>query len=69
MKISLVVTLVGLAISLTTPTFAQQTVDPKKEQQIRALASNYDSAFNKQDAPAVVALYTEDAVRCPRTWR
>jgi uncharacterized protein (TIGR02246 family) len=62
MKISLVVTLVGLAISLTTSTFAQQTVDPKIDQQIRALASNYDSAFNKQDAPAVVALYTEDAV-------
>jgi hypothetical protein len=58
------VVLVGLAIGFTAPTFAQQkeTVDPKIAQQIRALASNYDSAFNRQEAPAVVALYTEDAV-------
>jgi ketosteroid isomerase-like protein len=28
--------------------------------QIRVLASKYDAAFNRDDAPAVAALYTED---------
>jgi uncharacterized protein (TIGR02246 family) len=43
---------------------AQQkdTVDPKVEQQIRELAAKYDEAFNRNDAAAVAALYTEDAV-------
>jgi nuclear transport factor 2 (NTF2) superfamily protein len=30
--------------------------------QIRALASKYDAAFNRNDAAAVAALYTEDVV-------
>jgi uncharacterized protein (TIGR02246 family) len=61
MKIPLVVALAALAISFAVPTFAQQTVDPKIAQQIRALAKKYDEAFNRSDAPAVAALYTEDA--------
>jgi uncharacterized protein (TIGR02246 family) len=62
MKIRLVVALVGLAIGFALPTFAQQTVDPKIEQQIRALAAKYDDAINRHDAAAVAALYTQDGV-------
>ena len=52
MKTRLAVALVGLAISLALPTFAQQKdgVDPKIAQQIRVLAMKYDAAFNKKDA-------------------
>jgi uncharacterized protein (TIGR02246 family) len=65
MKIRLVVALLGLAISFTVPTLAQQkgTVDPQIDQQIRALAQKYDEAINKHDPAAVAALYTQDAVR------
>jgi uncharacterized protein (TIGR02246 family) len=64
MKICLADALIGLAISFAVPTFAQQTdtVDPKIAQQIRALASKYDEGFNRNDAAAVAALYTEGAV-------
>jgi uncharacterized protein (TIGR02246 family) len=60
----LVVALAGLAINLTAPVFAQQkdTVDPQIAEQVRELAAKYDEAFNKNDAAAVTALYTEDAV-------
>jgi len=56
--------LAGLAISFVLPTFAQQkdAVDPKTEQQIRALTSNFDAAFNRNDAAAVAALYTANGV-------
>jgi hypothetical protein len=64
MKIRLLVALAGLAISFALPTFAQQkdTVDPKIDQQIRALAMKYVEAFNRNDAAALAALYSEDAV-------
>jgi hypothetical protein len=62
MIIRLVVALVGLAIVFTAPAFAQQTVDPKIELQIRALAAKYDDAINRHDAAAVAALYTQDEV-------
>jgi uncharacterized protein (TIGR02246 family) len=64
MKILLPVALVGLAISLALPTSAQQkdTVDPKIAQQIRALAMKYDEAFNKNDAAALAAFYTDDGI-------
>jgi uncharacterized protein (TIGR02246 family) len=63
MKIRLAVALAGLAVIFTAPVFAQQkdTVDPKIEQQIRALMSKYDNA-NSHDAAAVAALYTQDGV-------
>jgi uncharacterized protein (TIGR02246 family) len=53
-----------LAIGFAVPTLAQQqdTVDPKVEQQIRMLATKYDSAINRHDADAIAALYTQDAV-------
>lgn len=65
MKIRLEIALVGLAICLALPAFAQEKdkVDPKIEQQIRLLAANYDAAINKHDPVAVAALYAQDAVR------
>jgi uncharacterized protein (TIGR02246 family) len=64
MKIRCVVALVGLTISFAQPAFAQQNdkVDAETAQQVRALASNYDVAFNRQDAITVAGLYAADAV-------
>jgi uncharacterized protein (TIGR02246 family) len=56
--------LIGLAVGFPASILAQQknTVDPQITQQIRRLAMKYDEAFNKSDAAAVAALYTEDAI-------
>jgi ketosteroid isomerase-like protein len=64
MKIRLVVALVGLAIGFTAPTFAQQkeTLDAQAVKKADPLAGKYDEAENSNDAAAVAALYTEDAV-------
>ena len=64
MKISLLCALVGLAISLALPTFAQQknSVDPQLRQQIDALHKKESDAYNNGDAAALAALYTENAV-------
>ena len=64
MKTRSLLSLAGLAIGFALPSFAQQkdSVDPKVDQQVRALASKYDEAFNRTDAVVVAALYTEDAV-------
>jgi uncharacterized protein (TIGR02246 family) len=63
MKIRLVVALVGLAIGFTVPTLAQKdTVDPQIIEQFAALGKKYAEAVNNNDAAAVAALYTEDAV-------
>jgi uncharacterized protein (TIGR02246 family) len=58
------VALVGLAISFAVPTFAQEkdAVDPQTLQQLDAKIKKYDDAINKNDAAAIAALYTEDAV-------
>src|SRR5260370_37593284 len=44
--------------------FAQQTntVDPQVREQFVALAKKFDDAYNNNDAAALAALYTEDAV-------
>jgi uncharacterized protein (TIGR02246 family) len=64
MKIRLPLVLVGLVFGFALPVFAQQkeSVDPKVDQQIRELAAKFDEAFNKNDAVAVAALYTENGV-------
>jgi uncharacterized protein (TIGR02246 family) len=64
MKMRLLLALVGLAVSFAPPAFAQpkDKVDPETARQVRALASNYDAAFNRQDAVTVAGLYAEDAV-------
>jgi type II secretory pathway pseudopilin PulG len=62
MKIRLAIALIGLAIGFALPTFAKQkdTVNPQIEQQIRALAMKFEEAYNRNDAAAVAALYTEE---------
>jgi uncharacterized protein (TIGR02246 family) len=41
----------------------KDTVDPQIAKQIRALDMKYDEAFNKNDAAAVAARFTGDAVQ------
>jgi ketosteroid isomerase-like protein len=64
MKTCLLGALVGLAISFALPTFAQQkeTVDPKIIEQLDALGKKFDEAFNNNDASALAACFTKDAV-------
>jgi ketosteroid isomerase-like protein len=64
MKINLVIALVGLAISIALPTFAQQTntPDPQLRQMIDTFANKYAAAVNSNDATAIAAFYTADAV-------
>jgi hypothetical protein len=64
MKMHLVVALVGLAIGFPVPAYAQEkdAIDPEVRQQIEALLKKYDEASNKQDAAAIAALFTPDAV-------
>jgi uncharacterized protein (TIGR02246 family) len=64
MKIRLLGALVGLAISFALQTFAQQkeTVDPQIIEQLNAVSKKYAEADNNNDAAALAALFTEDAV-------
>jgi ketosteroid isomerase-like protein len=64
MKMRLLLTLAGFAISFVLPTFAQQkdAVDPQTRQQIDALDKKIGEAYSKDDAAAVAALFTEDGV-------
>ena len=47
------------------PTFAQEqnTVDPEVRQQIEAVLMKLGEAYNKHDAAAITALYTQNAVQ------
>ena len=75
MKIRAIVILIGLAISLALPIFAQEKEDvkpfpftpipagPQLVQQIEAINQKFDEAFNKHDAAAVGELYTANAVQ------
>jgi len=64
MKSSYVFALLGLAISFTLPTFAQQknTPDPQLRQVADDLSKKFDQAWNNNDAAALAALFTEDAI-------
>jgi hypothetical protein len=64
MKIRLLPALIALAISFALPAFAQQTntPDPQLREQLVALTKKFDEAYNNNDAVALAALYTEDAV-------
>jgi Domain of unknown function (DUF4440) len=63
-KKRLVVPLVGLAISFALPTLAQQkdVADPQTTLKLLALTKAYDEATNNNDAAAIAALFTRDAV-------
>src|SRR6516225_10251226 len=70
MKIHLILTIAGLAISFALATFAQEkdaAVDPQVVQQLHAMGKKSDEAFLKGDAAALAALYTEDAVYVTNT--
>jgi ketosteroid isomerase-like protein len=62
-KTGLPLALAWLAISVALPTLEQTAVDPKTRQEIQAVALQFVEAYNKHDAPAIAALYTQDAVR------
>jgi ketosteroid isomerase-like protein len=70
MKTRLLVTLVGLATSFALPTFAQEqnTIDPEVRQQIEEVLMKFGEAFNKHDAAAMAALYTQDAIQFWSWW-
>ena len=63
MRIRLLLTIAGLAISFALPTFAQrkETMDPPIGHQIDPMGK-LTEAINKDDAGAVAAVFTEDAV-------
>jgi uncharacterized protein (TIGR02246 family) len=63
-KKRLVVPLVGLAISFALPTLAQQkdVADPQTTLKLLALTKAYDEATNNNDAAAIAAFFTRDAV-------
>src|ERR1700746_3628125 len=64
MKIRLLFALVGLAISFAVPTIAQQTntPDPKLRQRLITRFKAHTDGLDKNDAAAVAANFTEDAV-------
>ena len=63
MKIHLVVALTGLAISIALPALAETTApDPQQREQLLALAKKFEDAWNSNDATALAALFTVDAV-------
>ena len=61
MKTRLLIALAGLAISLASPTFSQQTntPDPQLRQRLLAAIEKHADAMNKNDAAAAAALFTE----------
>lgn len=82
MKTCLLLIFAGLAISFALPTFAQQKDtadsrivqqrdllgDVKALEQFGALSQKLDEAYNKNDAAAAAALFTEDAVLVAPDW-
>ena len=64
MKIRVMMVLLGLAISFAWPVFAQQTntPDPQLRRQLLSLAKKFEEAWNNNDASALAALFTKDAV-------
>ena len=65
MKIRLLAALVALSIGFAVPSIAQakNMVDREVRQEIEALGMKFKEAYNKHDAAAIAALFTQDAVR------
>jgi len=63
-KMRLLLILAGLAIGFVVPVLAQEkdTVYPETRKEIEAVDTKLDDAINKNDAAAVAALFTEDAI-------
>jgi uncharacterized protein (TIGR02246 family) len=63
MKTHVLRALVVLTIGFAVPSIAQEqnTVDPEVRQQIEAVLTKYEDAYNKNDAAAIAALYTAEA--------
>jgi ketosteroid isomerase-like protein len=64
MKMRLLSTLAALAIVVAVPALAQEqnTVDPQVREQIEAVTKRMEEAYNKYDAAAWAAFYTQDAI-------
>ena len=64
MKRRFLVPLTGLAISFALPAYAQQkdVADPQTTQKILAILKAFDETHMNNDAAAVAALFTRDAV-------
>src|SRR5690242_4088346 len=64
MRVRLVLTLAGLAIGSALPTFAQKTnmPDPQLRERLITRIKAHTDALDKNDAAAVAANFTEDAV-------
>jgi hypothetical protein len=64
MKIRFLLALIGSAVAFALATFAQQkdTVDPKIIEQLQEEDKNFEEAYNKHNAAAIAALFTDDAV-------
>ena len=71
MIIRAILAMTGVAFGFISPTFARQKdpIDPKIDQQIHALATKFDEAYNKNDPTAVAALYTEERLGSTQTTR
>jgi uncharacterized protein (TIGR02246 family) len=63
MKMRSLLALAGLVFGFTWLGVGQEqnTVDPEVRQEIEAVLTKYENAFNKNDAAAIAALYTTDA--------
>jgi uncharacterized protein (TIGR02246 family) len=64
MKMGLLPIIAGLAIGVAAPALAQEqnTVDPEVRQQIEAVTKRREEAYNKYDAAAWAASYTQDGI-------
>jgi ketosteroid isomerase-like protein len=64
MKVCLLLIIAALITSLVMPAIAQEqsAVDPEVRRQIEASIMKADEGFNKSDAAACTAVYTQDAV-------
>ena len=60
----LLLALAGLAFGFVFPILAQEKrpIDPQDRQEIEAIFMKFQEAFNKRDAAAIAAQYTQDAI-------